>query len=74
MMLGYGRLKKIIALILSVGPIFILASCTISSSADNVLQADEQSASYEHQKHKGHGDMEVVVGVVVLEDVRRGRK
>ncbi|CZG02847.1 hypothetical protein SDA22_00155 [Legionella pneumophila serogroup 1] len=55
MMLGYGRLKKIIALILSVGPIFILASCTISSSADNVLQADEQSASYEHQKHKGHG-------------------
>ncbi|CZG43089.1 Uncharacterised protein [Legionella pneumophila] len=55
MMLGYGRLKKIIALILSVGPIFILASCTISSSADNVLQADGQSATGEHQKHKGHG-------------------
>ncbi|HAT2068277.1 TPA: hypothetical protein I8Z98_000256 [Legionella pneumophila] len=53
--LGYGRLKKVIALILSVGPIFILASYTISSKADNVLQADEQLATGEHQKHKGHG-------------------
>ncbi|STX98581.1 Uncharacterised protein [Legionella pneumophila] len=40
---------------LSVGSIFILAACTISSNADNVLQADGQSASHEHQKHKGHG-------------------
>ncbi|HDS3849764.1 TPA: hypothetical protein QHZ92_002235 [Legionella pneumophila] len=47
---GYGRLKKVIALILSVGPIFILASCAISSKADNVLQADEQLATDEHQK------------------------
>ncbi|HAT2065884.1 TPA: hypothetical protein OO054_002404 [Legionella pneumophila] len=54
-MLGYGRVKNVIALILSVGAIFILASCTISSSADNVLQADGQSATHEHQKHKGHG-------------------
>ncbi|HDV5711075.1 TPA: hypothetical protein RJD49_002797 [Legionella pneumophila] len=54
-MLGYRRLKKVIASILSVGAVFILASCTISSSADNVLQADGQSASDEHQNHKGHG-------------------
>ncbi|HAU1928247.1 TPA: hypothetical protein F8R50_15315, partial [Legionella pneumophila] len=54
-MLGYGRCKKVIALILSVGAIFISASCTISSSADNVLQTDGQLATGEHQKHKGHG-------------------
>ncbi|AAU27184.1 TPA: hypothetical protein JBG74_12690 [Legionella pneumophila] len=54
-MLGHGGLKKVIALMLSVGSIFILAACTISSNADNVLQADGQSASHEHQKHKGHG-------------------
>ncbi len=54
-MLCYGRCKKVIALILSVGAIFISASCTISSSADNVLQTDGQLATGEHQKHKGHG-------------------
>lgn len=55
------------------GPIFILASCAISSKADNVLQADEQLATDEHQKHKGHGGYGGGRGVV-LEDVRSGRK
>lgn len=55
------------------GPIFILASCAISSKADNVLQADEQLATDEHQKHKGHWGYGGGRGVV-LEDVRSGRK